>query len=217
MLDDFASTHPAKYRSDFDEFLLESKMEDFGRAKKGSVVVSTIHKSKGREFDNVYIKLDKVGPLTDERRRATYVGITRAKKRLRIHYSDKDLFSAVQNEGVTYIRDDRIPVQPDNVIVNLSHKDVVLDYFIDKKKLIFELQSGFDLEVDGVHLIASVMGCRRRIVKFSEMFVKKLEALAAKGYRPKYAKVRYVVAWKKDGCDEEVAVVLPDLLLGREK
>ena len=42
LLDDFASTHPAKYRSDFDEFLLESKMEDFGRAEKGSVVVSTI-------------------------------------------------------------------------------------------------------------------------------------------------------------------------------
>ncbi len=216
LLDDFASTHPAKYRSDFDEFLLESKMEDFGRAEKGSVVVSTIHKSKGREFDNVYIKLDKVGPLTDERRRAIYVGITRAKKILRIHYSDNNLFSAVQAEGVTRVRDDRIPVQPDKVIVNLSHKDVVLDYFIDKKMLIFELQSGFDLEVDGVHLIASVKGCRRRIVKFSEAFIKKLETLAAKGYRPKSAKVRYVVAWKKDGSDEEVAVVLPDLYLSRE-
>ena len=108
-------------------------------------------------------------------------------------------------------------MQPDKVIVNLSHKDVVLDYFIDKKMLIFELQSGFDLEVDGVHLIASVKGCRRRIVKFSEAFIKKLEALAAKGYRPKSAKVRYVVAWKKDGSDEEVAVVLPDLYLSREK
>ena len=87
---------------------------------------------------------------------------------------------------------------------------------MDKKMLVFELQSGFDLEVDGVHLFALVKGSKRRIVKFSEAFIKKLEALAAKGYRPKYAKVRYVVAWKKDGCDEEVAVVLPDLYLSSE-
>ena len=51
-------------------------------------------------------------------------------------------------------------MQPDKVIVNLSHKDVVLDYFMDKKMLVFELQSGFDLEVDGVHLFALVKGSK---------------------------------------------------------
>ena len=66
-------------------------MEDFGRTEKGSVVVSTIHKSKGREYDSVYIMLNRIGQLTDEKRCAIYVGITRAKKALRVHYSDSSL------------------------------------------------------------------------------------------------------------------------------
>ena len=215
LIDDFAATSPVMYKSDFNEFLWESRMEDFGRGEKGSVAVSTIHKSKGREYDSVYIMLNRVGQLTDEKRRAIYVGITRAKKTLRVHYSEPGLFADVTAEGVVGIRDDEISAQPENVIVNLSHKDVVLDYFLDKKALVCGLRSGNRLEVDGLFLVADFDGGRWRVAKFSEAFVRKLGSLAAKGYKPCFAKVRYVVAWEKEGCDEEVAVVLPDLYLSR--
>ena len=213
LLDDFAASTKSKYKSDFDEFLWESKMEDFGCSEKGTVVVSTIHKSKGREYDSVYILLNRLGQLSEEKRRAIYVGITRAKKNLRIHYSDKGLFENIDAEGVVKEYDDGTPNRLENVIVQLSHKDVVLDFFLDKKPLVCQLRSGTALEVDGNYLVASLNGYHARVAKFSQGFVHKLSELVLKGYQPRFAKVRYVVAWKKEGETHETAIVLPDLYL----
>ena len=49
------------------------------------LVVTTIHKAKGREFDNVYL-LNQKNKISDntENARVVYVGITRAKKNLKI-------------------------------------------------------------------------------------------------------------------------------------
>ena len=213
LVDDFAAAAKSKYKSDFDEFLWESKMEDFGCSEKGTVVVSTIHKSKGKEYDSVYILLNRLGQLSDEKRRAIYVGITRAKKNLRVHYSDKGLFENIDAEGVVKECDDGTPNRLENVIVQLSHKDVVLDFFLDKKPLVCQLRSGTVLEVDGNYLVASLNGYHARVAKFSQGFVHKLSELVLKGYQPQFAKIRYVVAWKKEGETQEAAVVLPDLYL----
>ena len=46
---------------ELEEFLNESKFEDFYDEQDHEVVyVSTIHKSKGREFDNVYMMLKEI-------------------------------------------------------------------------------------------------------------------------------------------------------------
>ena len=213
LLDAFAATTQAKYKSDFDEFVSESKIEDFESGGNGEVVVSTIHKSKGREYDSVYMMLNKIGQITDEKRRAIYVGITRAKKVLRVHYSDHDLFDGVDAEGVERTYYAEMPKRLANVIVQLSHKDIVLDFFLDKKMLVFELKSGDVLKVDGNYLSALVDGRIMRVAKFSQSFVQKLAELAGKGYKPQFAKVRYVVAWKKDEETKEAAIILPDLYL----
>ena len=176
-------------------------------------VVSTIHKSKGKEYDSVYILLNRLGQLSDEKRRAIYVGITRAKKNLRLHYSDNDLFDNIDAEGVIKEFDASTPNRLENVIVQLSHKDVVLDFFLDKKSLTCQLRSGTTLEVDGNYLVASLNGYNVRVVKFSQAFVRKVSDLALKGYKPHFARVRYVVAWKKDEETPETAIVLPDLYL----
>jgi len=47
-----------------------------------SLTVSTIHKSKGREYDEVCLFCDFQYPLTIEELRVVYVGLTRAKKGL---------------------------------------------------------------------------------------------------------------------------------------
>ena len=213
LIDAFDATADTKYKSDFDEFLAESKMEDFGRDEKGIVAISTIHKTKGREYDSVYIMLDDIGQLNDEKRRAIYVGLTRAKTALRVHYSDRDLFRGVDVDGVVKVNDVNIPKPLENLIVQLSHKDVVLDFFLDKKAAICSLRSGDKLDVEGNYLLALVNGCKTRVAKFSQLFVQKLSDLANKGYRPQFAKIRYVVAWKKDEGTEETAIILPDLYL----
>ena len=213
LLDAFAATVQIRYKSDFDEFLAEAKIEDFGSDGNGAVVVSTIHKSKGREYDSVYMMLNGPGQITDERRRAIYVGITRAKKALRIHYSDCNLFDGLDVDGIEKSACDSIPRRLSDVIVQLSHKDVVLDFFLDKKSVVVGLRSGDALKVDVNYLVSSVGGRMVRVAKFSQSFIQKLSELADKGYRPQFAKVRYIVAWRKNDEETETAIILPDLHL----
>ncbi|MBQ1582303.1 MAG: RecQ family ATP-dependent DNA helicase, partial [Prevotella sp.] len=79
---DFEITHKTYYRSDLREFIFESDIEDFIVSDDKSVFVSTIHKAKGREFDNVYL-LSSIPDVRDvEDMRAYYVGLTRAKRNL---------------------------------------------------------------------------------------------------------------------------------------
>lgn len=213
LLDAFAVTAQIKYKSDFDDFLAETKIDDFGSDGNGVVVVSTIHKSKGREYDSVYMMLKEFGQITDERRRAIYVGITRAKKALRIHYSGFNLFDGMDVEGVEKSFYAGVPKPLTDVIVQLSHKDVVLDFFLDKKLVVVGLRSGDVLKVDGKYLAASIDGRMVRVAKFSQLFVQRLSELADKGYKPQFAKVRYIVAWKKNEETTETAIILPDLYL----
>ena len=52
-IETFEQVNKAKYYSDFYEYVYESSIEDFCEISDTDVVVSTIHKAKGREFDDV--------------------------------------------------------------------------------------------------------------------------------------------------------------------
>ncbi len=65
---DFAAIYPkTKYRTDFEMFIKESKLEDFYAESRETILVSTIHKAKGREFDNVFLLLENFQPDTEEK------------------------------------------------------------------------------------------------------------------------------------------------------
>ncbi|XPV70191.1 MAG: RecQ family ATP-dependent DNA helicase [Halarcobacter sp.] len=68
----------------FEEYLKEITFEEF-EYTKANVVVSTMHKAKGKEFDSVYIGVDDDFIKNDYDKRLLYVAITRAKKNLNIH------------------------------------------------------------------------------------------------------------------------------------
>lgn len=76
----FEEINRMKYFTDFKEFVFESSMEDFCDVSGADVVVSTIHKAKGREFDDVYMLVSDGFPKDVHQMRRYYVGITRAKK-----------------------------------------------------------------------------------------------------------------------------------------
>src|SRR5690606_26330725 len=59
-----SSCPPRKYMSDFEAFIRESKMEDFYGLRGETIFVSTIHKAKGKEFDNVYLLLENFDATT---------------------------------------------------------------------------------------------------------------------------------------------------------
>lgn len=78
-VEQFEQTNKTKYFSDFKEFVFESSVEDFCDTSGTDVVVSTIHKAKGREFDDVYMLISDNYAKDAHLMRRYYVGITRAK------------------------------------------------------------------------------------------------------------------------------------------
>lgn len=213
LISDFEVTHSKKYRSDFEEFLRESKFEDFyDNDEQDAIYVSTIHKSKGREFDNIYIMLKNATAASNEEKRALYVGITRAKNNLSI-YTNTTVFDSYRSVGIEYFSDDTTYGEPIEITLQMTYKDVVLDFFKNKKELLFNLRSGKKLKVDDVYLIAELNGRDVRIAKFSKAFIDVIEGLKSKGYRPTSAEIRFIVAWRGENDEEETPVLLSDINL----
>ena len=82
IIDRFLFESQNYYVSQWLAYLDEIKLEEFEDYNK-TVTVSTIHKSKGMEFDNVIVLVNKT-PTSDDDIRLYYVGMTRAKNELNI-------------------------------------------------------------------------------------------------------------------------------------
>ncbi|MDD3344742.1 MAG: 3'-5' exonuclease, partial [Sulfurospirillaceae bacterium] len=74
----------------FTDYLSEITFEEF-EYSKAKVIVSTMHKAKGKEFDSVYLPIKKGFIQNDYDRRLLYVAITRAKHNLHIHTNDHSI------------------------------------------------------------------------------------------------------------------------------
>ena len=209
-----------KYISDFENFLLESRLEDFSKSRSSEIIVSTIHKSKGCEYDNVYISLKGLGDITDRERRMIYVGMTRAKNNLSVHFSNVNLFLDKSLQRFI-IEDNTVYGAPMEVLMQLSHRDVVLDIFKGCQDSLPGLLSGTGLFVSGDYLYAETGGRRVKVLRFSSAFRTQLFRMVSKGYLPVKAKVRFQVFWSYEEptgetgspTRSEIMIVLPDLLL----
>ena len=215
MINDFEKIYPTKYRTDLEEFIKESNYEDFYENEENEIIyVSTIHKSKGREFDNVYIMLKNEQLLNDESCRKIYVGMTRAKNELHIH-TNVDIFDSYKNGDVEFVVDDNKYTEPLEIMLQTTHKDVVLDYFKYKKEIILSLKSGTPLKIDDIFLSVEIKGRDVRVAKFSKAFVEKLELLENKGYRLANSQIQFIVYWKSEDDEEETPIILSNLLFAK--
>ncbi|WP_118953012.1 RecQ family ATP-dependent DNA helicase [Taibaiella helva] len=198
-----------KYKSDWKAFLFESKVEDFVSIDAEVVYVSTIHKAKGKEFDNVYLLLNHFAPGTDEHKRQFYVAITRAKSNLYIHYNGNYLQS-FSIDGLVLDEDSNEYPEPQQIVVYLTLKDVQLWYFEQIQHYINNLFSGASLQLqeDG---LADSQGAQ--ILKYAQKFREVLNRYAEKGFRVAAAKVNFVVYWKDEAKGIESRIILPRLLL----
>ena len=212
LMSDFETVNKTKYYSDFTQFIMESNYEDFYTDNREEVYVSTIHKSKGREFDSVYMLLNGNKGKNDEERRKLYVGMTRAKRNLYIH-TNTDLFNNYQMPDIVRNTDRNQYGEPKKLSLQLTYKDVYLDYFKDKKPLLFSLNSGQALFVNTPYLCAEKRGEKDKVARFSKAFIEKLNNLRRKGYEPCSANVRFIVAWKGEQDENETAVLLADMEL----
>ncbi len=205
---DFEYTNPStKYKSDLEMFIRESKLEDFFGFNRETIFVSTIHKAKGREFDNVFLMLDHFNTGADERKRLLYVGMTRAIRNLTIHCNGNYLDN-IKTEGLNICFDSKQYVHPAHLAMQLTHKDVWLDFFIPRQNMINGLKSGDVLSFDG-ECCRTAKGVP--VIMVSKQAAREIGAWISKGYRPKDAQVRFIVYWQKEDSEDEIKIVLPEV------
>jgi ATP-dependent DNA helicase RecQ len=214
MIKSFEEANPKlKYRSDLETFIKESRLEDFYVEYGETILVSTMHKAKGREFDNVFIMLDGYRLDSDEAVRVLYVAVTRAKQRLAIHYNGYYL-NRIRAAGIEYIEDKGAYHPPTHLAVQLTHRDVWLDSFYSIRNIVEQMQSGDTLTVgDGCCLNAA----GQVVVKFSKKFVDSVEKMKQRGYHPVSASIRFIVHWKNDEAEDEALVILPLIVFGKDE
>jgi ATP-dependent DNA helicase RecQ len=196
-----------KYKSDWTSFLTESKFEDFVEISRETILVSTIHKAKGKEFDNVFLVLENFNASDSECKRQLYVGITRAKTNLSIHYNGSYLRNIIAN-NLIYSKDTFLYSKPEYISCLLSHKEVWLGYF-DR------VQEEIDNIMCGSRLILSAEGLAnstgKTILKFSNKFKERVYDLNIKGYSLANANANFVVYWINQESNKEIKIILPEL------
>jgi ATP-dependent DNA helicase RecQ len=212
LLVDFQETNPkVKYRSDFEVFIKESKLEDFVTQRGETIIVSTIHKAKGKEFDNIFLMLDNFNANTDDSKRQLYVAMTRAKQNLTIHYNGNYL-NNINVEQMFLIKNNEYHSLPNHLVYHLSHRDINLGYFAFIQKRLNLLSSGDTLKINEEGLI-NLNG--EQIVIFSKTFQSVRESLENQGYQLIESKVRFILLWlyknEDNGEEKEIKIVLPEL------
>ncbi len=196
-----------KYKSDLETFIRESKLEDFFNENGETIFVSTIHKAKGKEFENVFLMLENFNPAIDEAKRLLYVAMTRAKNNLTIHLNS-DFLDNLTADDLERVENRENHLQPNKLAMHLSLKDIWLDYFINRQHLISQFICGDTLTLSGDECLDSN---GKSVLKFSKQFVGQIENMKLKNYELKSAKVNFIVYWKKEGTEQEVKIILPEL------
>ncbi len=208
LIKDFEQTNTKKkYKSDFEVFIRESKLEDFISENGETIFVSTIHKAKGKEFDNVFLLLENFDASEDEKKRQLYVAMTRAKQNLTIHLNGNYL-DKFKTDGLERIENSNTFEPPNGLALHLSHKDLNLGYFEFIQKRVNALTSGDSITI-------SEEGCKNEkgelVLKFSKKFLNKLAEIKENGFELKEAKVNFIVHWKGEDKEQEVKIILPEL------
>ena len=199
-----------KLHQEWLEFSREIRFEDVFSDEDSSVLVSTIHKVKGKEFDHVWLMHSGI---FDER--VNYVGCSRAKNSLRIHTNRNDFDKLLENEFITV--DDKQYEPPRVLDFVLTHKDINLGSIKKEKvqKTIKNLSTGNGLTFSEIQSDYGILrGLRDNNGQFVLAFSKKFYAetydlMMQRGFKLVNAKVEYRVAWYDKEAETNYELVLP--------
>lgn len=209
----FEQAYPRKYQSDWYAYLTESKLEDFYSIQGEIILVSTIHKAKGKEFDNIFLLLNGTEMPTDEKKRDIYVAITRAKQNLSIHLNGHYLDDTAKGLA-SFHTDCTLYSPPTHLSFLLTHKDLWLDFSTSRY-----CQHSIDNLRSGMSLLITTNGCTdisgNEILRFSKKFKHTLDELSIKGYHPNEVHINFIVYWMKQEDKTEAKIVLPEIIMER--
>jgi len=200
----FLSLNNMPFVSDFIEFIKESRFEDF--VDQDVTFVSTLHKAKGKEFDNVFMLYDKTGFLKEDELRLIYVGVTRAKQNLYIH-TKHNIFSSAKD--IDIIENKKHYEAPKRLLFQLSFRDVQLGYFKYTQQAIKKLYAGSKL-VMNEDIISTELN--QKVLKFSSKYQQEVQRLLNQGYKIVDISVNQIVYWFDKEKLEGFNIVLPEII-----
>ncbi len=203
---------------DWYEYIREIKMEDAVNADSNAIVVATMHKAKGKEFDHVYLLLEDYDFTDTESKRLLYVGCSRAKQSLQIH-CNTSFFDEFKASGLDLVKYDGTTEQPKHFELILGHKDIYLgsQKFCKTLRRIETLKSGDALIKSAVQFTGNVaIGLAKQggenVLLFSKSFIdKKYNTFIKDGYHLAGGCVEYLVYWYDCKEGKEYKIVLPKL------
>lgn len=205
----FISQNQIILKSSWFDYITQIQIEDFFVGKAESIIVSTMHKAKGKEFDTVFLLLNDFALQQDDKKRALYVALTRAKQSLFIHTNQSDLDHINVNEMKKRF-DSHNYQMPKRMFCQLSLKDVYLGHQVPQDML-RQLQVGDTLALnekfDGL--------CHPKLEqpwRFSKAFIEKQNTWFRRGYRLEQANIGFIVLWFNKNSKQEQRIPLPRLV-----
>lgn len=218
VIDHFERVNPKKFKSKWLSYLRECRIEDFYFPEKEVILVSTMHKAKGKEFDNVFLLLNRYPLTSEEKKRVLYVAVSRAKENLFIH-TNSISFPIAGIANLEYREDKRAWPSPSLLILQCGMTDVWLGYFKRKHVIrnIKELQSGQRLVPHRENPAFFQTSSGKDILKLSQAFSAKLQQYLDKNYQLEQIHAQYIVVWKDQETGQEVRVVLPKIRLRQQR
>ena len=193
-------------------------MEDAVNIDSNAIIIATMHKAKGKEFDHVYLLLENYNFNDTESKRVLYVGCSRAKKSLQIHCNSA-FFNNFNTNKLKIINFSGKTTQPNHFELILGHKDIYLGSQKYPKTIhqINTLNTGDGLIKDIVKFPNNTaLGLAKKdksnILIFSKNFIEnKYNTFIKDGYSLSSGLVEYLVYWYDKDSDKEYKVILPKL------
>lgn len=194
-------------------------MEDAINADANAIIIATMHKAKGKEFDHVYLLLEDYVFNDAESKRVLYVGCSRAKKTLQIH-CNATFFDSFETNKLVVSNFKGTTSQPQYFEMILGYKDIYLasqKYGTTAAAAIKRLISGEFLKKDsGQFTNNAALGLAnsntRNILIFSKAFMEfKYNKFLKDGYKLSSGNVEYLLYWYDAAEAKEYKVVLPKL------
>ncbi len=210
----------AKYYSDWELFLWESNLSDFYDNDNEKVIVSTMHKSKGHEYEHVILLVDGFEMNTEENKRLLYVAMTRAKTTLTIHYNrhyliDRDRHILSYVKYMTYENDDARYYPADEIELQTGLSDVNLSYFANNQEIIQNIEAGDIVYSDTQGCYSYTQNERSTLLLYSRKYKEVLKKYTDRGYKIKSTVINYMVYWKSEDMDKYVLVALPRIHMSK--
>lgn len=199
---------------DWAEFVREIRISDVVLAEAKTVLVSTMHKAKGREFDNVFLLLGERPMASAEDKRLLYVACTRAKERLIIH-TKQPFLSQYTDGSLERTVSSTVHPWPQELVHVAGMREVQLGSCGYRQNSIHRLNTGDELipcsTVFGDEEALGLGASGGTVLLFSRKFRNEVMGrFAEQGYQVAGGSVGYIVEWfnKKHGRPWEVVLPL---------